>query len=168
MKPRPRVRRDPDDGAFGEAASLVAAGLVERDATADGFEHMPERDADMADTLLTAKVLRAFTRMVPVIACDPNDGSLHTTGEQARWAPFWFTITMETCRCTFGWIARSDAGFYTTPALRRRALAFVTRVLRDTALQQALTTLHRMGRDDLARDALHNEACGERDEADRP
>lgn len=167
MRPRARVARDFDEGAFGEAASLVAAGLAERDATADGFEHMPERDAAMAEALLPSKVLRAFTRMVPVIAADPNDGSLHTTGDSARWAPPWFSLTMEVCRGQFGFVAREGIGLWTTRRLRRRALAFVTGVLRDVALQQALTTLHRMGRDDMAREALHNVAEGEHDEADR-
>lgn len=158
---RPVLSRD-DDSAFGESRSLVVAATIERDAMNDGLHPMPERDDEMATHLLPAKVLRAYTRMVPVIAADPNDASLHTTGERARWAPHWFIATMEVCRGTFGFIARAGVGFDTTPALRRRARDFVTAVLRDTALQQSLTALHRMRHDDLVRDTLHNVAQGDR------
>ena len=164
MKPRPRIARDDDDdGAFGEAASLVAAALVERDATADGLDLMPERDASMAENLLPPKVLRAFTRMVPVIAADPNDASLHTTGDNARWAPRWFSFAMEVCRGHFGFIAREGVGLWTTRGTRRKALRFVTSVLGDEELQRAVMALHRMGRDDMARDALHNILRGPHD-----
>lgn len=162
MKPRPHVARDPDDGAFGEAASLTAAALVERDAINAGLERMPERDADMAVYLLPAKTLCAFTRYVPVIAADPNDMSLHTTGDTALWSPPWFAVLMNVCRDVYDIsVWAGGAVILPTGVERRDVCAFAVKVLHDTALQQALTTLHRMGRDDLVYDALHNVAHGD-------